>query len=85
MNTTSANKLPDESLDKVNGGFIFNASGISGADPRKHWEVINSETGETVARCETEDEAKEKARKRKINRFRIEWDDLCDLRDQGNG
>ena len=66
MNTTSAKKVPDEALDQASGGFIFDAAGISGADSRKHWEVINSETGETVARCETEEEAKEEARKRKI-------------------
>ncbi len=77
-------KLTDDALNNVNGGFIFDATDVSGADKDNPWEVIDSETGETLARCPNENAAKKKAKELKKNYLKISWEDLCILRDQNN-
>ncbi len=42
-------QLNDNELDNVNGGIIFNSTGISGADPTHPYEVLDWR-GDVVAR-----------------------------------
>ncbi len=79
-NKEEIKKLSDDESDSVSGGFLFNSKGISGADPDKPWEVIDGNTGETLARFNSWDEAKKDANKRNISYKEIKWEDLYDLR-----
>lgn len=78
---TNIMKISDDEFENVSGGLLFNSSGIDGADKDNPWEVIDGNTGETLARFKTQDEAKDEARRRKMSYKEIYWKDLCDLRD----
>lgn len=72
-------KLNDEELDNVAGGFIFNAVNISGADKNNPWEVIN-EKGDTIGRYSTKEEAIYNAGKQNQNYIELNWNQVVDLR-----
>ena len=35
------NRLSDDELNKVNGGYVFDATNIPGADPNRPWQIID--------------------------------------------
>lgn len=72
-------KIIDEKLNNVSGGYIFHAKDISGADPNKPWELIN-EKGEVVGRYESRDLAIYNAGYNHENMMEINWDQLLQLR-----
>ena len=77
-------KLNDSELGKVSGGFIFNASNISGSDPANPWEVIDNKNGNVLARFNNEQAAKDYVTKTygsyAYNTMEINWNDLVALR-----
>lgn len=78
-------KLNDNELDKVAGGFLFNASGISGSDPQKPWEVIDNNNGNKISCFATKEEAEQEAKKygsSRANTMEIKWDQVLYLRGQ---
>ena len=48
MKENMNNRVDDSVLDGVTGGVLFNASGISGADPSKPWEVLDDHSGNNI-------------------------------------
>ncbi|MCR4909440.1 MAG: hypothetical protein K5985_11475 [Lachnospiraceae bacterium] len=73
------NRLNDNALDQVSGGAIFEASGISGHDPKNPWEVLN-EKGEVLDRAATRDDAIWLAGKNGVSRDEVTWDDVLKMR-----
>lgn len=73
-------KLEDEQIATVTGGYIFNAVNISNSDPQKPWEIIDDKTGDVLGRFANYDDALEAARKVNRSGELISWDDLVDLR-----
>ena len=65
-------KLNPEELDKVSGGYIFDAD--------EGWEVIDDNTGEVIAGGLSEDEAVDLCFKLGIDYDEIDWDALKELR-----
>ena len=35
------NRLSDDELDKVSGGYIFDATNIPGSNPERPWQIID--------------------------------------------
>ena len=81
-------KLDDGMLEEVSGGVIFNASGISGADPNRPWEVLNDHTGDNIyingqkQTFSTRGEAEDVARKLGQNAMEVNWNQVCDMRNK---
>ena len=50
-------KINDETLEKVNGGVIFDARGICGADPNRPFEVLDNWNGNCLGRYPTKEAA----------------------------
>ncbi|MBO4904736.1 MAG: hypothetical protein J5367_05900 [Lachnospiraceae bacterium] len=76
-------KLNDSELENVSGGFIFNATNISGSDPMRPWEVIDNKNGNVLNRFGTKAEAEACARSYgslTYNAMEINWNDVCSLR-----
>ncbi len=57
------NKIKDEELEQVNGGMIFNATGLPEADPFNPWEVLDNDNCAILARFPTRDAACEYAKR----------------------
>lgn len=76
-------KINDQELENASGGLIFNATNISGADPRNPWEVIDNKNGNVIARFATRDQAVAKASSygsNPYNAMEIDWNALQNLR-----
>lgn len=73
------NRLDDNALDNVAGGYVFNAQYITGADRNNPWEVIDN-NGDTVARFASKDQAMGYASGRGLSTQEISWDFLSGLR-----
>ena len=65
-------RLNPEELDKVSGGYLFDAD--------EGWEVIDDRTGDVIAGGLSEDEAVNLCFKLGIDYDEIDWDELNDLR-----
>ncbi|MCR4922666.1 MAG: hypothetical protein K5931_01515 [Lachnospiraceae bacterium] len=76
------NKLSDDMLENVNGGNVFYAGNISGADMSKPFEVINDVTGDVVERHSNLEQAIQGARSYGISPDLINWDNLQDKRNK---
>ena len=78
-------KLNDSELENVSGGFIFNASNISGSDPSRPWEVIDNKNGNVLNRFATKEQAWSCASSyggSTYDTMEINWDDVCSLRNR---
>ncbi len=75
------NRIDDNELGKVGGGYIFEARDIIGADPNNRWEVLNDK-GEVQARCSNRDDAIAKAGELHLSHEEIFWDRVQQLRGQ---
>jgi len=76
-------KINDNELNNVTGGFVFNASNISGSDPAKPWEVIDNKNGNVLARYATRDEAVAQAASYHGSNYdtvEIDWNGVVSLR-----
>ena len=85
---TENNRIDDKELENVSGGFIFNSTGIAGADPWNNWEVIDNKTGDVISRFHTKEEALACAGSfhgSAYDTMEIKWDDLCNLRNNHVG
>ncbi|MCR5788947.1 MAG: hypothetical protein K6G83_03585 [Lachnospiraceae bacterium] len=51
------NALSEEEMGKVAGGMLFDSSEIAGADPVKHWEVLDDHDGHKIDAYETKADA----------------------------
>ncbi len=80
---SDAKNLNEKELENVSGGFIFNASNISGSDPNKPWEVIDNKNGNVLDRFATKDEAIAKAQSygsNPYNGMETDWNSVVTLR-----
>ena len=79
-------KIDDSNLEAVSGGVVFNATGISGADPTKPWEVLNDHTGDNIyingqkQTFATKGEAMDMAKRLGQNAMEVNWGQVCDMR-----
>ena len=82
------NRIDDSKLEEVSGGVIFNATGISGADPNRPWEVLNDHTGDNIyingqkQTFATRGEAEDMARRLGQNAMEVNWGQVCDMRNK---
>ncbi len=81
-------KIPDQELEKVNGGMIFDATGRPEADPFNPWEVLNNDNCEILARFPTRDAACEYAKRvygsYSYNYQEVDWATVQRLRSNPN-
>ncbi len=75
------NKINDNALDNVAGGYIFEARDIIGADEKNRWEVLD-EKGDVKYRCSSRDDAIAKAGELHLSHEEIFWDRVLELRGQ---
>ncbi len=81
-------RIDDKELENVSGGVIFNASGITGADPNKPWEVLDDHTGNNIyingekQVFETREKAIEAAKRIGANHMEVNWDQVLQMRSQ---
>lgn len=73
------NKLNEEQLENISGGYIFCSQGISGADPDYSWEVLD-EHGNVKGKFESYKKAQEQAGLMGYSDTVIDWNYVCDLR-----
>lgn len=76
-------KLDDDALENVSGGYLFYAGQISGADPNKPWEVIDNHNGSVIDRFSNRSDAERRARdfgSEPANTMEINWTQLQQLR-----
>lgn len=75
------NRINDDMLESVNGGYLFLSEGISGADPDYPWEIIDDK-GDVKGRfSKNEFESARKAAKAMgYSDEVIGWDELCRIR-----
>ena len=78
---SNKNMLNDDSLESVSGGYLFNSSGIIGADKNHQWEIIDDK-GDVRGRFSDYEEARRNATAMNLSTEAIGWDDLCKLRQQ---
>ena len=84
-------KINESELEKASGGLIFNASGISGADPNAPWEVINNQNGNVIARFNSKQAAIDfinanyGPNNNPYDSMEIQWNSLQDLRNHPIG
>ena len=71
-------KLLDNDLKNITGGYIFNANGIIGADKDKPWELLN-EKGDVIERYSNKDEAIYNAGKKNEKYMEINWEQVLQL------
>ena len=76
------NKLTDDAMEQVNGGVIFNATNIIGADRNHPWEVLDDKNGNKIAAYATRDEALWAAGVYGQNAVELNWDQVLQLRGQ---
>ena len=79
-----AAKISENELDSVAGGRIFNATGISGSDPQRPYEVIDNHNGNVLgrfgSRIDAEDWTHDKYGWDPQNTADISWNELQALR-----
>ncbi|MBQ7562810.1 MAG: hypothetical protein IJT16_02340 [Lachnospiraceae bacterium] len=73
-------RLDDSALDNVAGGVLFDASGISGADPTHPWEVLDDKNGNKITSFATKQEALDYLRNNGQNHMEVNWDQVLQLR-----
>lgn len=77
------NRINDDMLENVNGGYLFYSKGIGGADEKNPWEIIDK-NGDVVGRFgDSEEEynrACKAAEKMGLDTTVIGWDELCRIR-----
>ena len=71
--------LPEELMDSVSGGYIYS----KGIDPQYHWEVINDETGDVMARLDSRRKAKDVAKGLGQSTRELSVKELERLREEG--
>ena len=75
-------RLDDSVLDNVAGGVLCDASGISGADASRPWEVLDNNNGNKIISFATKDEALNWLRANGQNHMEVNWDQVQHLRGQ---
>ena len=81
------NAISDNELEDVNGGLLFYAGDVEGADPRNPWEVINNASGEVVRRFNNYDDACDYARTygpNPENVREVKWGELQSIRERSS-
>lgn len=75
------NRLDDDMLENVNGGYLFYSEGIGGANPDLPWEIID-ENGDVKGRFGKNEykAAQEAAKKMGLSDEVIGWERLCQIR-----
>ena len=73
------NRLNDDQLESISGGYVFDASNIIGHQDGAPWEVINDK-GDVVGRFSDYNEAVKNAQDAHLNPEMIGWDKLQELR-----
>lgn len=74
--------LNEEMLDRIDGGVLFNASGISGSDANNPWEVLDDKDGHVVARYPNEMAARLALGGLNESHVVLNWDQVLQLRNQ---
>ncbi len=69
-------------LEGVTGGVVFDASGISGADPNNPFEVLDDKNGTKLGAFKTRDAAMAAAGMLGQNHMEVNWDQVLELRGQ---
>ena len=82
MDDKTLNQISDEQLDKVAGGYIFDASVLECSDPARPWEVLDND-GDVLERCQTREEAAAKAKEFGYTTWEISWEEVQTLRATG--
>ncbi|MCR4892484.1 MAG: hypothetical protein K5989_09920 [Lachnospiraceae bacterium] len=72
-------KLNEDSLGQVAGGYLFNAKDIEGADKKYPWEIIDGD-GDVKGRFKEYKEAAKTAKEMGIEPMVIDWERLQELR-----
>ena len=75
------NRLDDQSLDNVSGGYLFNSSNIIGADKDRPWEIIDDK-GDVKGRFSDYGEACRNAKAMGLTDDAIGWDEVQRRRQQ---
>ena len=77
-------KLGDELLEGISGGYIFDASVLNAPNSinASPWQVIDKK-GNVVKRCETEEDARKYAMAHGYTTDVLNWDQLQKLRKTG--
>lgn len=78
-------KLGDDQLEEVNGGVIFNASGIIGSDPNMPWEVLDNRNGNVLCRFSNKADAERQAKSYgggAMDSLEVDWNQVLKLRGQ---
>jgi hypothetical protein len=82
MGEIQKGKIDVDKLDSLSGGVLFNANGISGADPNNLWEVLDDKDGHVVARFPSEAAARAALGALNENHVELNWDQVLALRGQ---
>ena len=82
MGDLSGKKIDANSLDDINGGVLFDATGISGSDANNPWEVLDDKDGHVVARFPNEAAARASLGALNENHVVLKWDQVLQLRGQ---
>ena len=82
MGEMSKGKIGVDELDRISGGVLFNASGISGSDPNNSWEVLDDKDGHVIARFPNELAARAALGGLNENHMVVNWDQVLQLRGQ---
>ena len=79
MEPKSFNKLDDENISKVSGGYIFDTAALGGFDPAMRWEVID-ENGDVIGTTVSKMGAETLAKYNNQSDVEITWEELQKLR-----
>ncbi len=74
--------LNEEMLDRIDGGVLFCAAGISGSDENNPWEVLDDKDGHVVARFPNEFAARAAIGGLNESHVVLNWDQVLQLRGQ---
>ncbi len=72
-------KINEDSLNQVAGGYLFDASKIQGSDPKQPWEIIGPD-GDVRGRFSKYEDAFDTAKKISQDPVIIGWEKVQELR-----
>lgn len=75
-------RINDNTLDKISGGVIFDATDIIGSDPYNPWEVLDDKDGHVVARFPNKWAAQMSVGALNENHVEVTWEQVLQLRGQ---
>ena len=80
MDDRTKDKLDESLLEGVTGGVVFDATGISGADMSRPYEVLDDKNGAVLGRFTTMADARTAAGFISQNHVELNWDQVLELR-----